>query len=156
MSEDREERFIADVMLGRLARWLRALGYDTVYDSSLDDPSLAERARAENRILVTRDVELSRRRGLTVVLIDHDDVATQLRQVVSTLHLTVDGALPRCPNCNGELLPTLRAELDEEVPPYVLATQTHFRRCSQCGKVYWRGTHWARMSEVLAEIGESG
>lgn len=155
MSEDREERFIADVMLGRLARWLRALGFDTVYDSSLDDPSLAERARAEHRILLTRDVELSRRRGLTVVLIDHDDVTSQLGQVVSTLHLTVDGALPRCPDCNGELIPTPGVELNKEVPPYILATQTQFRRCSRCGKVYWRGTHWARMSEALADIRES-
>jgi uncharacterized protein with PIN domain len=155
LSEDREERFIADVMLGRLARWLRALGYDTEYDSNLDDPCLAERAIGENRVLLTRDVELSRRRGLTFVLIDNDDVANQLRQVVSTLRLTLDGAFPRCPVCNGELMPTPRAELDEEVPPYVLATQTHFRRCSYCGKVYWHGTHWERMSGVLKEIGES-
>ena len=149
------ERFIADVMLGRLARWLRALGYDTEYDSTIDDQDLAQRALSENRILLTRDVELTRRRGLVFVLIKDDALATQLKQVVSALHLPLTGAFSRCLDCNGELVDSPRAEVEGKVPPFVLATQTRFRNCPRCGKVYWRGTHWSRMRAALEEIGET-
>ncbi len=142
-------RFIADVMLGRLARWLRALGYDTLYFSDMDDPALARRAHAEQRILLTRDVELTRRRGLQSILVADDDVKRQLRQVVQTLQLATDNAFSRCIHCNTILAECDAALVRAEVPPYVFATQTRFRRCNQCGRIYWRGTHWARMREAL-------
>lgn len=153
MVDSKDERFIADVMLGRLARWLRALGYDTEYDSTINDQDLAQRALSENRILLTRDVELTRRRGLVFLIIEGDALATQLKQVVSALHLPLKGAFSRCLDCNGKLVDSSRAEVEGKVPPFVLATQTRFRRCPRCGKIYWRGTHWARMRAVLEEIG---
>ena len=145
-------RFIADVMLGRLARWLRALGYDTVYSSKLDDPELARWARSEGRILLTRDVELTRRRGLNTILIEDDDVVDQLRQVVRTLRLSTEGAFSRCLDCNSLLADYDRALAASQVPPDVYETQPRFRRCVECGRIYWRGTHWARMRAALEDI----
>jgi uncharacterized protein len=142
-------RFIADVMLGRLARWLRVLGYDTLYFSDMDDASLARRARAEDRILLTRDVELARRRGLRVLLLADDRVEAQLREVVRALHLSAEEAFSRCLNCNAPLVELDRAQARDRVPPYVFATQTRFRRCPECSQIYWRGTHWAQMRAVL-------
>ena len=152
MSDSSAPQFIADVMLGRLARWLRALGYDTLYSSELDDPELARRARAEGRILLTRDVELTRRRGLKTLLIEDDDVASQLRQVVRALQLSTGAAFSRCLDCNSPLTDYDRALAQSQVPPYVFATQPRFRRCDQCGRIYWRGTHWARMQAALEDV----
>lgn len=144
-----EPRFLADMMLGRLARWLRALGYDTLYEQSLDDAALAELARRENRILLTRDVELTRRRKLRAFLIHDDKVLRQLCQVVLEFGLKNTAAFTRCIECNTELVPLERGEAAPLVPPYVFETQMQFRRCPSCGKVYWRGTHWTRMQNVV-------
>ncbi len=138
-------RFLADTMLGRLATWLRLLGYDTLYLPQADDPELARRARAEDRILLTRDVELTRRRGLRSILISSERVEEQLRQLAHELHLTARMAFSRCAVCNGALEHVDKAAVQAMVPPYVFQTQTHFRRCTLCRRVYWRGTHWARM-----------
>jgi len=145
-------RFVADVMLGRLTRWLRALGYDTLYDITWDDDRLAQIARAEKRILLTRDVQLTRRRGIAYILIQDDKVLNQLRQVILTLNLNDARAFTRCIECNTELEEVSSEDAALLVPPYVLSTQTRFRRCPNCGRVYWRGTHWTRMREVLAEL----
>ncbi len=145
-------RFIVDVMLGRLARWLRALGYDTLYSSDMDDAALAQRALAEGRILLTRDVELTRRRGLRTLLITQDDLAQQLYQAVSALQLSSDEAFSRCLDCNVPLSDCDRAVAEVHVPAYVFATQPRFRRCAECGRIYWRGTHWARMQAALQQI----
>ncbi len=142
-------RFLADVMLGRLARWLRVLGYDTLYFSDLDDPALAERARAEDRILLTRDRELSRRKGLQVLLLTDDQIEGQLREVVKALNLSTHNAFSRCIQCNLILEEIDRETARPSVPPFVYTTYDHFRRCPQCGRVYWRGTHWARMLATL-------
>lgn len=136
-------------MLGRLARWLRALGYDTLYDVSWDDAALAEIARAQTRILLTRDVELTRRRGLRFVLIRDDKVFEQLTQVIGELQLSDVGAFTRCIECNAELDYADADAVSARVPPYVLATQTQFKQCPRCEKIYWRGTHWNHMRGVL-------
>lgn len=142
-------RFVADVMLGRLARWVRALGYDTLYDAVWNDAQLAEIARREERILLTRDVELTKRRGVVSVLIADDKVMAQLAQLLRELKLDDAGAFTRCIECNAELQTTDAAQIAGRVPPYVLATQTQFKACPQCGKIYWRGTHWNHMRAAL-------
>ena len=145
-------RFIADVMLGRLARWLRVLGYDTLYFTDMDDESLARRARVEDRILLTRDVELARRRGTRTVLLADEQVEAQLHALGESLHLSANEAFSRCLNCNTPLVEFDHAQARDLVPPYVFATQTRFRRCTPCGKVYWRGTHWAQMRAALDSV----
>ena len=138
-------KFLADNMLGRLATWLRLLGYDTDYLPRADDPELARIARAEDRILLTRDVELTRRRGLRYVLVESEKIEGQLEQLVRELGLTAQEAFSRCAVCNIALEEVEKEAVREQVPPYVFQTQTQFRRCARCHRVYWRGTHWARM-----------
>jgi uncharacterized protein with PIN domain len=145
-------RFVADAMLGTLAKWLRILGYDTEYDPDRDDHQLVRLAREENRMLLTRDRELARRRGVRVLLISSEHLEAQVYQVLAELNLEPDRSFSRCPVCN-ELL----AEIDGEtartrVPTYVARTQEQFRSCPACGRIYWRGTHWQQMDERLAQM----
>lgn len=147
--------FLADPALGRLARWLRLLGYDTAYASGSDELSILRRARAEGRILLTRSRRLVRRRGLPPhIFITSDDFRAQLRHVLAAAGCS--GAIPlliRCSRCNAPLRSITRAEACAAVPAYVCATHARFGRCAQCGRVYWAATHVARMREELARVG---
>ena len=149
LSMSDEVRFLADEMLGRLAKWLRILGYDTAYLSPADDNALVRLARAEGRVLLTRDTELSRRRGLRVILIESERVEEQVRQVLDDLGLTTEGSFSRCPVCNIPLEEVDKAAVAARVPPYILRTHERFSHCSGCGRIYWRGTHWARMRKRI-------
>lgn len=142
-------RLIADGMLGRLARWLRLLGYDTVYEKDVSDLELARRARAEGRILLTRDRALAARRGLRILLIESERVQEQVRQVVETLGPPLHPALSRCSLCNVPLEPATPQQVADRVPPYVLQTQKRFGVCPICGRVYWAGTHLQHMRRYL-------
>lgn len=141
-------RFLCDAMLGRLTRWIRLLGYDAAY-SDAGDHELARRARAEDRILLTRDTQLVNRRGIKALLITSDDPADQLRQVVREFDLAQSRVFSRCPTCNTPLRQTPRLAVKDRVPPYVLHHHTSFRECPGCGKVYWRGSHWQRIRDQL-------
>jgi uncharacterized protein with PIN domain len=138
-------KFLADNMLGRLATWLRLLGYDTANLPEADDAELARVARAEDRVLITRDIELARRRGIRPLLIESDKVEEQLRQVFRESNLTAQHAFSRCARCNVPLDQASKATVQNDVPPYVFQSQERFLRCPHCRRVYWRGTHWARM-----------
>jgi uncharacterized protein with PIN domain len=150
-------RFVADCNVGRLARWLRALGYDASYHAYIGDAELVREAAAEDRVLLTRDRDLMKRRviqtGLVrAILIHGDDVTTQLRQVFGLLKLDLDHFLTRCIECNSELRPQPAASVAARVPPFVRSTQTRYSECPDCGRVYWAGTHGRRMREVLAGL----
>jgi uncharacterized protein len=150
-------RFLADANVGRLARWLRAYGYDAAYAAHVDDSQLIGRALAEGRVLLTRDSGLMQRRvvargSLPAVLLRSDRVDEQLRQVVGELELPGDRALSRCLECNVELEPRPKAEVSERLPPHVRATQVRFSECPRCGRVYWPGTHWQRMRERMGAL----
>lgn len=147
----REMRFLADNMLGRLATWLRLLGYDTAYLPRADDAELARVARVQDRILLTRDVELTRRRGLRYVLIESELIEGQLEQLARALDLTAQEAFSRCAVCNILLEQVSKEDVRDAIPPYVFQTQDQFRRCPQCGRVYWRGTHWANMQAQMQD-----
>jgi len=147
-------RFLADCNVGRLARWLRALGYDASYHARIEDSELVREAAAENRVLLTRDRDLTKRRVIQTgvvraILIRDDDVIQQLRQVFSELGLELKEALTRCIECNSELVARVPATVVERVPPYVRSTQSRYSACPDCGRIYWAGTHWQRMREVL-------
>ncbi|HIE52608.1 MAG TPA: hypothetical protein EYP85_12705 [Armatimonadetes bacterium] len=147
-------KFIADVMLGRLARWLRLLGYDTLYSNRYSDEDIVNIAAIENRIILTRDTRLvQRRRAHRYLLITSDHYEEQLAQVVRELNLDVQSYVyTRCAACNGELTLVPKESVRDEVPPYVYATQERFARCRECGRIYWRGTHAERMWQKLREM----
>lgn len=148
-------RFAADAMLGRLATWLRLLGYDTFYQADIEDSDLAAIAQREGRILLTRDVQLTKRRNVRTLLIESDDVWAQLRQVVRTCRLRRTPNQARCPRCNTPLHPLDHSAARGRVPEYVWRTRQTFRACPTCGRVFWRGTHVddieARLHALFAE-----
>jgi uncharacterized protein with PIN domain len=146
-------RLLVDGMLGRLAKWLRLLGYDTAYDNDATDPELARRARAEGRVLLTRDHELSARRGLRTLLIRSEILEGQVCEVRDALGPPPDPPLSRCAVCNSALEPVSPADVADRVPPYVLRTQTEFHRCPGCGRVYWPGTHLQEMHRLMDAFG---
>ena len=133
-------RFVADHMLGSLARWLRIMGYDTVYDKSLDDPGIANLARAESRFILTRDRELAKEPG--ALMIEADDLDLQLKAITEKYGLKFHDNLFRCSACNGELADLDKARAKESVPEGAFENNEKFWKCSKCGKVYWKGTHW--------------
>jgi uncharacterized protein with PIN domain len=150
-----QERFLADAMLGRLARWLRALGYDTSYYPRGEDEFLIRVALAEDRSLVTRDRRLAavRRPGLRTLLIRANDHEEQLRELAALRPLDRSGMLTRCIECNT-LLEDLPPELAEgSVPEYVLHAQRDFKRCPGCGRSYWPGSHMPGIARVLGACG---
>ena len=143
-------------MLGRLAKWLRLLGFDTLYAGRRSDHQIAALARAEGRIVLTRDREMTRRRGICCLYIDSQELEEQLEQVLAELHPgSQDGARlspARCPQCNQPLARVSRKEVRPHVPPYVWQTQSLFHRCARCDKIYWPGTHWDRIQETIDRI----
>jgi uncharacterized protein with PIN domain len=142
---------MADAMLGRLARWLRYLGYDTAYEAHIEDAALVRRALREGRILLTRDRHLLERWPLSdASLIEGDRPLHQLRQIVDELGLAWrDRGRVRCTVCNERLVPAGPDEVMDRVPAYVYRTQKQFARCPGCGRVYWEGTHAERMRDAL-------
>jgi uncharacterized protein with PIN domain len=149
---DEPIRFLADNMLGTLAKWLRILGYNTAYNPAWDDNDLARISRAEGRILLTRDVELSRRRGLRALLIESEVLEGQIAQVIREYGLSLANPFSRCPVCNTPLEPADRHDALGRVPSYVFCTKESFRYCPHCNQFYWRGTHWERMREKIEEL----
>ena len=143
-------------MLGTLARWLRILGYDAVFDPALADHQLVRLARAENRVLLTRDRELARRRGVRLLLVASEDLDEQILQVLSDLELAPDRSFSRCPVCNEALESLDSAIAADLVPAHVARSHREFRRCPACQRVYWRGTHWQQMDQKLARLGLGG
>ena len=139
-------------MLGALAKWLRILGYDALYDPGLDDYQLMRLARAEDRVLLTRDKELARRRGIRTLLIESQVLEEQLQQVVAELELEPTTSFSRCPVCNEKLVSLDREAARNRVPAYVARTHEQFRLCPGCGRVYWRGSHWQQMEERLETL----
>ena len=146
--------FVADCNVGKLARWLRALGYDTEYRRVIGDAELVAIALSQDRVLLTRDLDLTRRRVIVngtvrTVLLKSDRIEEQLRQVVRELGLSEENALTRCLECNELLVAVSAAAVMARVPPYVGRTQTRYSECRRCGRIYWAGTHWSRIRRRL-------
>ena len=136
-----EPKFVADVMLGRVARWLRILGYDTLYFSNAGDDELIYIALTQKRILLTRDTELAKNAGSCGYLVRANELWAQLREIKNHFGLHTKIRLVRCPICNGEIVPVPRDEVKNKVPTYTFLTHDQFWRCTNCGKIYWRGSH---------------
>lgn len=147
-------RFAVDRMLGRLARWLRVLGFDAVYRPELSGRNLLTLAAREGRVLLTRDRQLCRARTpVEVVCIAGDRFRDQLRELDARHALAPAGERrQRCVECNREVVSIARDALPASVPEYVRATQSEFRRCPRCARVYWRATHWQRMRDEIARL----
>ncbi len=138
--------FVVDGMLGKLAKWLRILGFDALFLPALDSEILAA-ARREGRTLLTRDRELVRRAGgLAALFIESEDWEDQVRQVLLKFALFSEAApFSRCLECNAPLKPITKADAAPLAPLHVASTSSDFSLCPVCGKVFWPGTHHAGM-----------
>ena len=146
------ERFVLDVHLGALARRMRLLGVDTAYRTHADDPELVAQAVAEERVLLTRDRGLLRRRALPAgALVRADRPDDQLVEVVRRFAPAV-APFTRCPACNGLLVPAAPGEVADRLEPGTRRTYAEFSRCPGCGRIYWRGAHAARLDALLARV----
>ncbi len=161
-----ETRFVVDRMLGKLTRWLRLLGFDTLgaVDMPLrerEDDILVGLALAEGRVLLTRDKVLCRRaarRGVRCLLLRSDRVLSQLAEVRDAFNFKFEPGMERCSLCNGELRKLAESEFDVlEEKPYVYPHTLNFKEfwiCRECGQVYWKGSHWKRIQDSLLELGK--
>jgi uncharacterized protein len=146
----REPTFIADVMVGKLARYLRVLGFDVLYSNMMDDDEIIRRAELENRIFLTRDTRLvARRFSARSLFIESNNSREQLRQVLDAFELRQFRVFSRCLECNTLLLEIDKEAVFERVPPFVYLTQKRFATCPSCDRVYWRGTHADEMLKRL-------
>ena len=145
-------RFIADCMLGTLAKWLIILGHDVAYFRRIDDGDLVRLARRGRRVILTSDRRLVQRRDArNHVLIASQSLEDQIRQVLRERRLKVRrrDLFRRCVECNVRTRVVARTAVRSHVPPYVFATQKRFTRCPSCGRIFWRATHVRRMIDHL-------
>ena len=150
----RQPRFVLDGHLGRLAAYLRMLGFDTLYTPDAEDEHLAQLTSDEKRILLTRDRGLLKRnlvaRGYCV---RQDDPHAQIVEIVERFDLRSAAApFTRCLRCNGLLQAVNKADVIRQLQPDTLQFYNEFHRCTACGQVYWKGSHYRRMQRLLVEL----
>jgi len=149
-------KFVADGMLGSLARWLRMMGHDVEFPVVLNDDKLMALAKKENRILLTRDLELYKRstaRGIDVYYLEGKNEAERLASLAKRfgLQLEIDLRFSRCPRCNTEIQSAPKAKIVDKVEMNTFAHYDEFWECPKCGKIYWQGAHWPKIRETLGE-----
>ena len=154
-------KFIVDNNVGKLAKWLRIMGYDTLFFDGRDDSRMIATALAEGRVILTRDTQIVRRRVVTngqlkVILIRSDEPEQQMHQVIDSLNLDCQfRPFAICLECNQPLLERSKQQVKDLVPPYVFQTQSQYMECPACHRIYWRGTHWQSMTEKLKKFMKS-
>jgi hypothetical protein len=147
-----EPRFAADAMLGRLARWLRLLGFDTSFEAHVPDETLVRRALAEQRTVLTRDRRLPEEWTLVpVCVLAAEDLRGQLAELGARFALAAHARpFSRCNRCNEPLAAATPEQVRAGVPRRVRGDHHEFLRCPRCGRIYWPGSHVARMRALLA------
>jgi len=152
--------FLADGMLGSLARKLRIWGFDVLYDTTMDDRPLLDRVRKERRVLLTSDRDLfgmASKRGINSILVQENTDEDRLTSIFAELQIEeiqLDHTKSRCPKCNGHLVVANRQNLPKKVPNGILDRHREFYSCSSCNKVYWLGSHWNRILKQAKSVEE--
>lgn len=142
-------------MLGRLASWLRIAGANVSYARDADGERLLKQAVRDDAVLITRDEELFlKAKGyVRAVFVESDETRAQLRQVAAELRLKLKPGETVCAHCGGALKRIGKSEAEGKVFPRVFRAHRVFRRCSGCGQVYWKGSHWRGIKRVLKNRG---
>jgi uncharacterized protein with PIN domain len=151
-------KFICDDNLGKLAKWLRTLGYDTLFFDPIEDGELVKKALNEDRVILSRDRELSRfklKSGEKLLLIGSEKPLEQLKQVVKHFKLKTpqEQIFSHCLICNQMLERADKEKIKDRLYPYVYQTQNNFMRCPQCDRIFWPATHVNRMIKTLSDNG---
>ncbi|UXA07898.1 Mut7-C ubiquitin/RNAse domain-containing protein [Mycobacterium sp. SMC-2] len=152
----RDPRFVVDVNLGRLAWLLRLLGFDVWWSNDADDKTLADISGGQRRILLTRDRGLLKRRAVTHGLfVRSHDPEQQALDVLRRLDLGQRLApLTRCVRCNGALTRVSKGEVIDQLEPRTRRYYEEFSRCTECGRVYWPGSHYAKLVRLVDRLRE--
>jgi len=157
-----ETKFIADNNVGKLARWLRLMGYDTLLFKQKDDDRMIKTALREDRVILTKDAQFMKRHLVTngrirSIHIERDDPRLQVQQVVKMLKLDYQfKPFSLCLECNRALIARGKDEVRTLVPTNVFETQTQYTQCPVCHRVYWPGTHWQAMGKKLQDLQSGG
>ena len=140
--------------LGRLAKWLRILGFDASYYKENNSGSLIIEALREERIILTKNHHLPKSRGIKIVVLEKEKIKEQILEALKVLKLRPDSdkMFTRCIICNEELAGIKKEQIKAKVPEYVYKTQEAFITCPKCKRVYWQGTHWGNVAKTLEEI----
>ena len=152
--------FIVDAMLGKLAKKLRLLGFDSLYSSDNEDDEIIKKAKNENRIVITKDGPLSKKsikQQIETIRITKEDEIEQFIQINEKVDLgkcNVSGSTSRCPICNGKLENTEKKDVFEKVPSGVYEKMNDFWICEKCKKIYWEGTHIKNLQKFTAKLNE--
>jgi uncharacterized protein with PIN domain len=152
--ESTDLKFVTDVNLGTLARWLRILGYDTRFDRGDVNRDFLRRSQQGNRIVLTRKRDMANRQfSGRLLVIEHDHVRGQLAEVIEKTGLCVDMErfYRRCSRCNALLEKVLTHDVEGLVPDYIYHQYGSFQRCRNCDKIYWPGAHRAMAIEFLRQ-----
>jgi uncharacterized protein with PIN domain len=145
--------FVADCHLGKLAKYLRMMGFDTLYFPSIDDDDLVRLATEEDRIILSRDRELCARKKVPCLLLQPEDTVAQLKTVVAAYGLkTLNSPFSRCLVCNAPLRSIDKKEVTGMVPPKIVKFFSEFAICPECKKVYWHGDHYKRMKRLIETV----
>ena len=151
-------KFICDDNLGKLTKWLRTLGYDTLFFDPIEDGELVARALKEGRVVLSRDTHLSRfkfKLGENLLRIESDKPLEQLKKVVDHFKLKPDKELifSRCSVCNEPLEKVEKEKIKDRLYPFVYETQENFVHCPKCDRIYWSATHVENITKKLVESG---
>lgn len=151
-----EPRFVLDGHLGKLTRYLRLVGFDSSYDVEWTDPELVEVSTREGRVLLTRDIGLLMRGVLTRgYFVRATDPREQLTEVVGRFDLVASmDAFARCTACNGELRDVEKEEIVDRLLPKTREHYDDFHRCTNCERIYWKGSHYARLKEIVDRVAQ--
>jgi hypothetical protein len=152
--EAAERRFFADAMLGRLARWLRLLGFDCAWEADIPDERLVRRALEEKRVILSRDRRLPEEWQVSDIhLVRAEKARDQLGEVLRHFDLAAEvKLLSRCSRCNARLGPAALADVTGRVPARVLERHASFSACPECGRIYWEGTHTERIRRFVDDL----
>ncbi|MBN1375441.1 MAG: Mut7-C RNAse domain-containing protein [Dehalococcoidia bacterium] len=151
-------KFIVDANAGKLAKWLRMMGFDTLFFDEPDDGMMVKIALTQDRTIITRDTEFMKRHAVTThrvraILVSGDNPGLQMQTVLDVLDLTdKTKRFTRCLECNTELQQLDKKEAEGLVPERVFQIHNQYMICKSCGRIYWRGTHWKAMSDKLLEF----
>ncbi len=149
-------KFVADGMLGKLARWLRLLGYDVTYSSTAEDAELLLVAKKENRALLTRDLELYKQaigKGIDAFYLTGLTIEEKLAELARRygISLEVDMTKSRCTKCNTKVKPTEKETVIGKIERNTLLHYEEFWTCPKCGQIYWQGAHWTKIEKALSK-----
>jgi uncharacterized protein with PIN domain len=147
-------RFLVDGTAGKLARWLRVLGFDVAYTGECEAAAVARVARQSGRTVLTRSSEVAGRLGGSSILLKSEHLRGQLEQVVESVGRDACRPFSRCNICNRKLERVEKETVRGRVPEFVYETQEAFSTCPECGRYFWHGTHYANMLEQVRIIVE--